>query len=91
LIEPVAGRRREFAADQVERVLLVRTLQDKGVGLPQLAGRNLAFPSSERFVVFDGRELRACRDAEMAIAAVVRARRACIAVDLGAIRRVAAA
>ena len=90
LILPLPGRRREFGDDQVERVLVIRALQDKGVELPLLAGRNLDFPSSERFVIFDGRELRACRDAETAIAVVARARRACSAVDLGSIRRAVA-
>jgi hypothetical protein len=87
LIEPLVGRRHEFAADQVARALVIKTLQAKGVELAQLAGRSLAFPESERFVVFDGRELRACPDAETAIAFVARARRACTAVDLAAIRR----
>jgi hypothetical protein len=86
LIEPVPGRHREFGDDQIQRVRLVQELQRKGVALPQLAGRNLTFPNSERFVIFDGHELRACRDAETAIAVVARARRACSAVDLGAIR-----
>jgi hypothetical protein len=43
LIEPVAGRRREFAEDQIERVRLIKELQKKGIELAQLAGRNLAF------------------------------------------------
>lgn len=91
LILPVEGRRREFAADQIERVRVIRALQDKGVALKLLTGRNLAFPDSERFVIFDGRELRGCRDAEAAIAVVARAKCACSAVDLAAIRRVSAA
>jgi hypothetical protein len=86
LIEPMAGQCREFGDDQIERVRLVQELQRKGVALPQLAGRNLAFSRSERFVVFDDRELRAYADAEAAIGAVVRSRRACSAVDLAAIR-----
>jgi hypothetical protein len=86
LILPVEGRRREFAVEQVERVRVIRALQDKGVALKLLTGRNLTFPTDEKFVIFDGRELRACRDAEVAIAAVVRAKCACSAVDLAAIR-----
>ena len=54
--------------------------------LSQLAGRSLTFPESERFVIFDGQQLRGYRDAGMAIAAVVRAKRWCSAVDLSAIR-----
>jgi MerR HTH family regulatory protein len=90
LILPLPGRRREFGDDQVERVLVIRALQDKGVELAMLAGRNLTFPNSERFVIFDGRELCVCPDAEAAISIVARARRACIGVDLAAIRRAAA-
>jgi hypothetical protein len=90
LIEPMEGRRLEFAADQVERVRLIQELQRKGVALAQLAGRNLAFDADQRFVIFDGQELRACRDAETAIATVVRAKRWCSAVDLAAIRAVQA-
>lgn len=86
LIESVPGRRREFAADQIERALLIQELQRKGVALPQLAGRNLAFPDSGRFVIFDGYELRTCSDAETAIGVVARAKRPCSAVDLSAIR-----
>jgi MerR HTH family regulatory protein len=89
LIEPVPGRRREFGDDQIERVRLIRELQAKGVALPQLAGRNLAFPNSERFVIFDGHQLRACRDAEAAIATAARVKR-CSVVDLSAIRRAVA-
>ena len=87
-VEPAAGtgHRREFSADQVARALLIRELRRKGVTLAQLAGRSLAFQESERFVVFDGQQLRACRDAEAAIAAVVRARRWCSVIDLSAIR-----
>ena len=87
-VEPAAGtgHRLEFAADQLERALLIRELRRKGVTLGQLTGRNLAFQESERFVVFDGNQLRACRDAETAIAAVVRAKRWVSAVDLAAIR-----
>ena len=87
-VEPAAGagHPREFRADQVERVLLITSLRRKGMTLAKLAGRSLAFPESERFVIFDGHQLRACRDAEAAIAAVVRAKRWCSAVDLAAIR-----
>jgi hypothetical protein len=75
LIEPIAGRRREFGDDQIERVRLIQALQDKGVALAQLAGRNLAFRNDERFVIFDGQNLRVYPDAAAAIAAVVRAKR----------------
>jgi hypothetical protein len=44
----------------------------------------------QAFVIFDGRELRPCRDASAAIAAVVRAKRWASAVDLTAIRAGAA-
>jgi hypothetical protein len=44
-----------------------------------------AFDAGQAYVVYDGRELRACRDATAAIATVVRAKRPC-AVDLSAIR-----
>jgi hypothetical protein len=89
LLEPALsdGGSREFSADQVERVRLIRALRGKGVALAQLAGRNLAFPG-ERFVIYNGRELRGCRDAAAAIAAVVRAKRWCSAVDLSSIREI---
>jgi hypothetical protein len=45
-----------------------------------------SFDAGQAYVVYDGRELRACRDATAAIAAVVRAKRPCSAVDLSAIR-----
>jgi hypothetical protein len=47
---------------------------------------DLAFDAGQAFVVYDGRELQACQDAAAAIAAVVRAKRPCSAVDLSAIR-----
>jgi hypothetical protein len=50
-------------------------LKRKGVALAKLAGKDLAFLENERFVVFDGQQLRTCRDAEAAIAVMVRARR----------------
>jgi MerR HTH family regulatory protein len=86
LIMPVPGRRREFAEDQVERALVIKTLQAKGVELPRLAGKSLDFPNNERYIIFDGYQLHGCRDAAEAIAVVARARRACSAVDLAAIR-----
>jgi hypothetical protein len=64
-------------------------LQSKGAKLSQLARADLAGLAglaSKAFVVFDGSELRACRDAAAAIAAVVHAKRWCSAVDLSAIR-----
>jgi len=48
-----SGTRPEFAPDQVDRVRLIQALLRKGMGLPQLAGRNLAFHHNERFVVYD--------------------------------------
>jgi hypothetical protein len=51
-----------------------------------LARSNLKFDSGQAFVVFDNNEVRACRDAAAAIAAVVRAKRPCSAVDLRPIR-----
>jgi hypothetical protein len=47
-------------------------------GLADLAG--------QAFVIFNGRELRACRGAAAAIAAVVRAKSWCSGVDLAAVR-----
>jgi hypothetical protein len=41
----------------------------------------------DQFVVFDGNQVRVCRDAAAAIAAVLRAKRLCLAVDLSAIRK----
>jgi hypothetical protein len=46
---------------------------------------NLTFDSGQAFIVYDGHELRACRDARAAIATVVKAKRPCAPVDLGAI------
>jgi hypothetical protein len=89
LIEPIPGWRREFGDDQIERVALVLALQTKGVELAQLAGRNLSFPG-EKYIIFDGNKLHGCPDAEAAIAAAVRAKRWCSAVDLTSIRRVSA-
>jgi hypothetical protein len=79
------GLRREFTPDQAERARLLKALHTKGASLSQLARANLTL-AGQAFVVFDGRELRACRDAAAAIAAVVRAKRPCSAVDLSAIR-----
>jgi hypothetical protein len=65
-------RRPEFAADQVQRARLIKQLVRKGVTFGHLARTNLALDPGEAFVVYDGRELRACPDAAAAIAAVVR-------------------
>ena len=86
---PAGGRRRDFTADQLERARLIKALHTKGATLSQLARANLAFDTGQTYVVFDGRELRACRDAAGAIAAVVRAKRPCSAIDLNAIRTAA--
>jgi hypothetical protein len=65
---------------------VLKALHRKGVALGQLAAADLAFDAGQAYVVYDGRELRACRDATAAIATVVRARRWCSAVDLFSIR-----
>ena len=65
---------------------MIKALHQKGATLAQLARSNLKFDSGQAFVVYDGSELRICRDAAAAIATVVRARRPCSAVDLAAIR-----
>jgi hypothetical protein len=83
---PGGGCRRVFAPGQLERARLVKALLCKGVSLGRLVAADLAFDAGQAYVVYDGRELRACRDAAAAIAAVVRARRPCSAVDLSAIR-----
>jgi hypothetical protein len=82
---PGGGRRHEFAAGQLERARVLKALHRKGVALSRLARADLAFDGLA-YVVYDGHELRACRDATAAIAAVVRARHLCSAVDLSAIR-----
>jgi hypothetical protein len=63
-------------------------LLPKGVRHAQLARANLSL-AGQSYVGFDGKELRACRDAAAAIGAVVRAKRPCSAVDLSAIRTAA--
>jgi hypothetical protein len=83
------GVRREFTGDQAGLARVLKALHIKGAKLSQLARANLAF-DGQAYVVYDGHELRACRDAAAAIATVVRAKRPCAAVDLAAIRAVAA-
>jgi len=78
------GLRREFNSGQVERARLLKQLQKRGAKLYQLARANLSFDG--RYIVYDGDELRTCRDAAAAIGVVVRAKRPCSAVDLSAIR-----
>jgi DNA-binding transcriptional MerR regulator len=73
------GLRREFTADQAERARLLKVLHLKGVSLSRLAAVNLAVDAGQAYIVNDGHELRACRDAAAAIAAVVRAKRPCAA------------
>ena len=81
------GVRREFTADQAERVRVIKkALHQKGATLAQLARSNLTFDSGQAFVVYDGHELRARPNAAAAIATVVKAKRPCTAVDLAAIR-----
>jgi hypothetical protein len=87
---PGGGVRRIFAPGQLERARMLKMLLRKGVPLAHLAGTDLAV-DGQAYVVYDGRELRACRDATAAIAAVVRAKRWCSAVDLSAIRTATAA
>jgi hypothetical protein len=55
------------------------------VSLARLAAADLVV-EGQAYVVYDGQQLRPCRDAAAAIATVVRARRWCSAVDLSAIR-----
>jgi DNA-binding transcriptional MerR regulator len=83
---PGGGCRRVFAPSQLERARLLKALLRKGVSLGRLAAADLSFDAGQAYVVYDGHELRACRDATAAIAAVARARRWCSAVDLSAIR-----
>ena len=83
---PGGGHRYVFAPGQLERARVLEALHRKGVSLGQLAAADLAFDAGQAYVVYDGRKLRACRDAAAAIAAVVRAKRWCSAVDLSAIR-----
>jgi hypothetical protein len=83
---PGGGRRFEFDAGQLQRARVLKALQRKGVPLGRLAAAGVSFDAGQAYVVYDGCELRACRDAAAAIAAVVRARRPCSAVELSAIR-----
>ena len=83
---PGGGCRFEFAAGQLERARVLKALHQKGVPLGRLAAAGVSFDSGQAFVVYDGSELRPCRDAAAAIATVVRARRWCSAVDLFSIR-----
>ena len=70
---------------QVQTWLDTGLLEAETIGIPG-GGRRFEFDAGQAYVVYDGCELRACRDAAAAIAAVVRARRPCSAVDLSAIR-----
>jgi hypothetical protein len=80
------GLRREFTPDQARAGPRPQgAAHTKVASLSQLARANLTF-DGQAFIVFDGKELRACRDAAAAIGAVVRAQRPCSAVDLSAIR-----
>src|SRR5215831_18688330 len=78
------GRRREFADDDLERARLIKALHTKGLPLSRLPRENLAF-DGHQFVLFDGRELRGCRDAAEAVAAAAQTKR-CALVDLRAVR-----
>jgi hypothetical protein len=64
----------EFTADQAEHARLLKALHAKGVALSELARADLA---GQAYVVYDGRALRACRDAALAIGVVARAKRSC--------------
>jgi hypothetical protein len=66
--KPGGGRHWDFATDQAERARLLKALHGKGATLSQLARANLTFDSGQAFVIYDGHELRACRDAAAAIA-----------------------
>jgi hypothetical protein len=70
---PGGGHRFELAQNQLQRARLLKALLRKGVSLARLAATDLAFDAGQAYVVYDGRELRACRDATAAIAAVNRA------------------
>ena len=84
---PGGGVRRVFDVGQLERARLLKMLLRKGVRLAQLAGAaDLSFDGSA-YVVYDGSELRACRDAAAAIDVIARAKRWCSAVDLAAVRQ----
>jgi DNA-binding transcriptional MerR regulator len=62
------GLQREFTADQAERARLLKALHRKGATLAQLARANLSL-AGQAYVVYDGHDVRACRDAAAAIAA----------------------
>jgi hypothetical protein len=83
---PGAGRHWEFAADQAERARLLKALHLKGISLSRLARCDLNFVG-QAYAVYEGHELRACRDAVGGDTTVVRAKRPCSAVDLAAIRQ----
>jgi hypothetical protein len=83
---PGGGRRFQFAAGQLERARVLKALHQKGVPLGRLVAADLTLDAGPAYIVYDGSELRACRDATVAIATVVRAKRPCSAVDLSAIR-----
>ena|SRR5215469_15515857 len=85
---PGGGRRFEFAAGQLERARVLKALHKKGVPLGRLVAGGVSFDAGQAYVIYDGHELRACRDAATAIATVVRAKHRCSAVDLSAIRTV---
>ena len=68
------GRCYQFTDDQLQHARLIKALHQKGVALSRLARTSLAFDPGQAYVVYDGHELRACRDAAAAIGAVVRAK-----------------
>jgi hypothetical protein len=82
---PGGGHRYEFAAGQAERARVLKALHRNGVSLGRLVAADLSFDAGQAYVVYDGHELCAYRDAAAAIATVVRANWAS-AVDLTAMR-----
>jgi len=71
---PLNGR---FTAGQAARARLLKILHNKGMKLSQLARvANLAL-DDQAFIVYDGHDLRVCRDAAAAIATVVKAKQPC--------------
>src|SRR5215831_10543721 len=73
---PGGGRRFVFAAGQLERARVLKALHKKGVPLGRLVAADLSF-DAQAYVIYDGHDLRTCRDAAAAIATVVRAKHRC--------------
>jgi hypothetical protein len=75
---------REFATGQVERACAQGAAPQESFACP-VGAQHLAF-DSQAFVIYDGHALRTRPDAAAAIAAVLRSRRWCSAIDLSATR-----